>query len=332
MRYFRYFFTAALMVAAFFVISSEFRGVYYDIPLLFKTANKPLLIFLVIFQGLNYLGGGWLSQTLLGISGFKVRLRDAFRIAILQVSGTHIAPFFGELIAIFYSLKKLRVSSEAISFLIPAWIFFIGSSYILFFLIGLVLLPSLFLEFISLGGIAAIFMWLSVISVVFLILFQERGKYFLLVFNNFFKIINKISGFFLKKGFIKSGLPEKFISSFYQYLDFLSKNKRKIPQILFSSFLFYFGDIFTLYFAFLIFGFHPNFIVLILGYTVSLALTVAALVPGAPGVMEASLMLVFIKLGFPADIVLFASILFRIFTYWLPLPAGIFAYWKLKKQ
>jgi len=56
------------------------------------------------------------------------------------------------------------------------------------------------------------------------------------------------------------------------------------------------------------------------------------LIPGIPGVMEASLMMVFIKIGLPAHIVLFASLLFRIFSYWLPLPIGVFSYWRLKKN
>ncbi|PIR01913.1 MAG: hypothetical protein COV63_02515 [Candidatus Nealsonbacteria bacterium CG11_big_fil_rev_8_21_14_0_20_37_68] len=56
------------------------------------------------------------------------------------------------------------------------------------------------------------------------------------------------------------------------------------------------------------------------------------MIPGTPGVMEASLMVVFIKIGLPVHIVFFASLLFRIFTYWLPLPISVFSYWRLRKN
>ncbi len=317
MRYFRYIWVATLIIVAFLVVFPKLKEAYNDIPSLFKAADKSLIVFLLIFQGLNYLGGGWLFQTLSAVAGFKVRLVDTIKISVLSVVGTHIAPFFGGSIVTFYAFKKLKLPAAAISFLIPAWTFFTLSIYVLFFVISLVLLPSLFFEFISLKNIVIIFSGLVLILAIATILFKGKGKYLVAV-------ANKFTG--------RSAAVQKLIADFFKYLNFLPEHRHKILPILLSSFLFYAGDIATLYFAFLVFGFHPNFILLILGYALSLVLTAVAIIPGTPGVLEASLMIVFVKLGFPAHIVVFASLLFRLFTYWLPLPIGALVYWRLKNK
>jgi hypothetical protein len=71
MRYVRYFISVVFIIVAFFIISKEFKGIYYNIPLLFGEANKSLLFFLFLFQGINYLGDAWLSQILLAVAVSK---------------------------------------------------------------------------------------------------------------------------------------------------------------------------------------------------------------------------------------------------------------------
>jgi len=332
MRYLRYFISVIFLIIAFFVISKEFKGNYYNIPLLFKEADKFIIFFLFIFQGINYAGDGLLSQTLLNIAGFKVRLQDALKVAISGVVGNHVAPFIGGTIVTYYSYKKLGVPVAIISFLVSVWTIFVWSTYILFFLLSLLFLPNLFFKFVSPKIIFVILIALILILFIGFTLFRERGKYLIGILKIFSNPINIIIKIFNKKGLFNLEKFKKFISDFHQSFFFLSKNKNKIPQLLFFSLLFYFGDILTLYFSFLVFGFHPNFAMLIFGYSLSLILTIVTLVPGAPGVMEASLIVIFIGFGFPAHIVLFSSLLFRLFSYWLPLPFGILSYLRLKKS
>lgn len=149
MRYFRFFLTLLVIIIALLIIFPKSKEIYYNIPSLLKEANKTLLLFLVFFQTINYLGDSWLSHILLNIAGFKVRLRDNFKIAILGVIGNHVAPFVGGTTVTFYSYKKLKIPSAVISFLVFAWTLFIWLSYILFFFLSLLLLPSLFFKFIS---------------------------------------------------------------------------------------------------------------------------------------------------------------------------------------
>lgn len=331
MRYLRYFINVVLIIIAFLVILKEFRGTYYDIPLLFKEANKSIILFLVVFQGLNYLGDGLLSRILLTTSGFRVKLKDTLKIAVLGVVGYHFAPFVGGTIITYQTYKKLGVPTAVISFLVFSWTVFIWMTYIFFFLLSLLLLPNLIFDFVSSKIISAALFGVILISICGFILFRRRGKYLTWFLNILSKPINKIIKVFYKS-LSTSELFKKFIYDFRQCFHFLWRNKKKIPLALFSSLLFYFGDILTLYFSFLVFGFKPNFPLLIFGYTLSSVLSLLALGPGTPGIMEASLMIIFIKLGFPAHVVLFSSLLYRLFSYWLPLPIGIFSYFTFIKK
>jgi glycosyltransferase 2 family protein len=332
MRYLRYFLTIVLIIVAVFVIYPKFKNVYRDVPALLNEANKSLLFFLVIFQVINYLGDAWLAQTLLTIANFRVGFKNTLKVAILGVIGNHVAPFVGGTVVTYYFYKKLNVPAAIISFLVFAWTLFIWLISFFLFLVSLMFLPNLFFSLISLRNLFIIFIIIVTTSLLCYALFRKKSKHLISLFNIFSKLVNQIGLFFNKRNIFKPKFFEKFIFDFHQCLDLLLKNEREIPKLIISSLMFYLGDIATLYFSFLVFGYHANIALLVFGYTISIVLTVFTLMPGAPGVMEASLMMVFIKLGFPIHVVLFASILFRLFSYWLPLPIGLFPYLRLKKE
>jgi len=251
---------------------------------------------------------------------------------MLGVIGNHVAPFVGGTVVTYYFYKKLNVPVAIISFLVFPWTLFVWLISFFLFLISLLFLPNLFFSLISLRDIFILIIIIIAIILICHIAFRKRGKYLICFLNIFSKLTNRIGLFFNKRNIFKPRFFEKFISDFHQCLDLLLKNEREIPKLIISSLMFYLGDVATLYFSFLVFGYHTNIALLIFGYTISIVLTVFTLMPGAPGVMEASLMMVFIKLGVPVHIALFASLLFRLFSYWLPLPIGFFSYLKIKKE
>jgi uncharacterized protein (TIRG00374 family) len=330
-RYFKYLFGFILLVIAFFVIYPKFKGSYHDIPLLMKEANKTFLIFLVVSQGICYFGDGWLSKILLKIAGFNLKLKDTLKIAVLDVIGGQFIPIIGGSLITYFFYKKLKISSGAILFLITSWSIFTWISYFIFFLLSLIFLPKSFLHFIPQKSIFIILILVILLLILTYFLFKKRGKIFLSFLNFFVRIINKAGLFFRKKEVISPERPKIFLSEFYTSFDLILKNKIKIPQALLAAILFYIGDVSTLYFSFLVFGVHPNLAILIFGFTIGTVLPIFTLLAETPGVMEASLTLVFIGLGFPVHIALFSSLLFRLFSFWLPLPIGIFSYFKLKK-
>lgn len=331
-KYLRYILSAILIIGAVFVIYSKLKVSYSDIPLLFKEANKFFLVFLIASQGLCLISDGWLSKILLRIAGFNINLRDTIMVAILGVLGGQVAPFIGGTILTFYFYKKLKLPSSAILFLITSWTVFTTFFYFFFFIISLFFIPESYFFLIPQNVIIII----PIISVALLIfgysLLKNQGKNLISFINFLVKLINKIRVFFRKKETVASEKLRITISDFYNNFNLLKVNMRKIPILIMASLLFFSGNIATLYFSFLVFGFHANLAILIFGLTISLILTVFTLAPETPGIMEASLAIVFLSLGFPSHITLFSVLLYRIFSYWLPLPFGVFAYFKLKSS
>ncbi|MHB1376295.1 MAG: lysylphosphatidylglycerol synthase transmembrane domain-containing protein [Candidatus Humimicrobiaceae bacterium] len=330
-RYFKYILGLILIVIAFFIIYPKFKSSYHDIPFLMKEANKTFLLFLVLFQGICYFGDGWLSKILLKIAGFNLKLKDTLKIAVLDVIGGQFIPIIGGSLITYFFYKKFKISSGAILFLITSWTIFTCFSYLLFFLLSIIFLPKSFLHFIPQKNIFTILILIILLLILAYFLFKKRGKIFLSFLNFFVRIINRTGRFFKKKEIINIERPKIFVSDFYTSFDLLLTNKGKIPQALLAAILFYAGDVFTLYFSFLVFGFHPNLALLVFGFTIGTVLPIFTLLAETPGVMEASLTLTFIGLGIPVHIALFSSLLFRLFSFWLPLPIGIFSYFKLKK-
>jgi uncharacterized protein (TIRG00374 family) len=111
--------------------------------------------------------------------------------------------------------------------------------------------------------------------------------------------------------------------------ELISMNWGKAAKALALSLLFYMINISILYSAFFVFGFKANIPLLVLGFVLSAIVSILSLFPEAPGVMEASMVAVFISLGFPAHVSLFSVLLYRLVSYWLPMPFGFLVYLNL---
>jgi uncharacterized protein (TIRG00374 family) len=332
MKYFKYLRIAILFFVVLIIVYPRIKASYHEIPLLFGEANKGLFLFLALFQVGSYFGDGWLCRVIFEMANLKVKFSNILRVAVLDTFGNQIAPLVGATGITYFFYRKLKIPSGTILFLITTFAIFTFLSHFLFFLVSLIFLPKAFLNLIpvEIGPfIAAI---LIIFFVFIFIVLKNRGEIFANILRFFGKLINKIGGRFKKNFLVDEEKIKGFVNNFYQCFVILSKNKIKIPQALFAASVFYLSDILTLYFSFLVFGFHPNFAMMIFGYTISLLLGLLTFVPEDPGVMESSLTLSFVAIGFPVHISLFSSLLFRLFSYWLPLPLGILSYFSLKKK
>ncbi|MBI1888472.1 MAG: hypothetical protein HYS15_00845, partial [Candidatus Spechtbacteria bacterium] len=121
MRYIRYALVLALVIKASFVLYAKFKTTEFSLPLMLYEADKTFLFFVALSQIFCYIGDGWLSKILLEITGFKVKLKTAVQIAILDVLGNQLVPFVGANVVTYAFYKRLNVSLHAIVFLTTAW-------------------------------------------------------------------------------------------------------------------------------------------------------------------------------------------------------------------
>lgn len=83
---------------------------------------------------------------------------------------------------------------------------------------------------------------------------------------------------------------------------------------------------YTLYLCFAALGLHVPFVMAICGYCFSRLIANLPLSPGGIGEMEASSALFFATYGYPVGLIITATFLHRLITYWPPLAIGALAY------
>ena len=78
--------------------------------------------------------------------------------------------------------------------------------------------------------------------------------------------------------------------------------------------------------ALVAFGAHARPSEVLLAYVVAQALTLIPLTPGGLGFVESGLTTFLVLIGISADTALIATLLYRLVSFWLPIPVGAFAY------
>ena len=99
---------------------------------------------------------------------------------------------------------------------------------------------------------------------------------------------------------------------------------RRYPGALLGFAVFWAGDVTTLYAALRAFGVHPAVPSLVLAYATAYVVTVLPLPAGGSGGIEAGLAFSLNAVGIPLAQALLATLVYRVFTLWLPLaPAAL---------
>jgi len=317
----RYLWGVFLLLIGFIVISSQWKISLDNLKELIRSINIGYLILLPGLQVLAYVGDGWLTKIILETAGFKVKLKDTLRVAILDVFGSHFIPIIGPSAVTYYFYRKFNIPSPSLIFLVIAWTAITITVYAVFFILSLFFLPAAISRLPSentiflyiLGGVALLSVAVGLI----------KHKW-LGIKKLFIKLVaSKISD--------KQSL-ENFGFKFQETAAVFFRRKANLAKAISAGALFYLADVATLYVAFLAFGFKLPLPILVAGFTFSMILPIFTLIPEAPGVAETALVVSFVGLGVPSHGALLAALLFRIFAYWLPLPLGIISFFQLKKR
>jgi uncharacterized membrane protein YbhN (UPF0104 family) len=72
----------------------------------------------------------------------------------------------------------------------------------------------------------------------------------------------------------------------------------------------------------------------LLAYVVAQAFAIIPITPGGVGFVDAGLTTLLALVGVPADTALIATLLYRLFSFWLPIPIGVFAWagWRTTRR
>lgn len=267
----------------------------------------------------QYFGDGWLSQILLKITGHKIDLKTTIKIASIDVLAAHILPIgeAGVIAMAAYFYKKLGVSNQNIIFLTIAWGLITNIVLVIFLLIAMLFLPRLPNVPIHLPDLVKLVVSVAVIALLFTLISRKF-------------ILNQLA-----KRFATNKIYQEikvFIQNLGQHGDNITKNKMLTAQAAAAALVYYSANIASLYFCFLAFDIMPNIAIVTFAYLLSLVASFITLAPAGIGASEATMILIFLQFGINPAIATASVLAFRLFTFWLPIPAGLLAYLSLKKQ
>lgn len=86
--------------------------------------------------------------------------------------------------------------------------------------------------------------------------------------------------------------------------------------------------------ALVAFGAHARPSEVLLAYVVSQALAIVPITPGGVGFVDLGLTAMLVLIGVPADTAVISTLLYRLFSFWLPIPLGLFAWtgWRISRR
>lgn len=91
-------------------------------------------------------------------------------------------------------------------------------------------------------------------------------------------------------------------------------------------------QIITIYVIALTIGEHIPMTIVVIVFTLTKFLSMITIIPGALGVFEGSMTLMFISFGIPSAIAISVTLIFRAFSFWLPMPIGWLLYRHYQRQ
>lgn len=276
------------------------------------------LILALISQTGQYLGDGWLSKTLLKMIGIPMSFVNTVRIASLNVFAAHLLPVgqAGAIATIYYFYKKLGVKDHHYIFLSLSWSSITSFTLFMILTVALVSLPRL--PNLPLHVPDAVIVFLAVLTLISIPIVTGRKHLWPRVSN----YVKKLS---IYKGFIDFG---KNIS---YYRKSILSNKILLVQAFIAAFIYYLTNVATLIFSFLTFGSLPDLSVITVAYALSLIAGLISLAPGGIGATEATMVLIFLQFNVDPTLTIAATLLFRLISFWLPIPAGAISYLSLKR-
>lgn len=301
---------------------------------IFRRAKMEFILLALAAECLRYLGVALHTQIIVGFLGQRIALLPtlAAMVAGSSVNRLLSAGGIGGMYVRYRYLEKNDLSLGSVSVL-----FFLQNIISALVLLGTFILGLLYL--LSHRGLTLQEVLASGVIVVAVLgalgylvrLYQEREKLEKILLSLYRKVSGFFGRLFRRRFFSEAGLKTT-IRRLYQSISVARNHPSEVLGAFACGALTLFADILCLYFAFSALGFeiHPGTVVV--GYTVANYAGAISMLPDGIVVTEGSLALVYSSLAVPQKIAAMAILIFRLISYWLPIPLGFLALWTLRRR
>jgi uncharacterized protein (TIRG00374 family) len=124
----------------------------------------------------------------------------------------------------------------------------------------------------------------------------------------------------------------KVLEAAHQHVIFSWSCRRELLSPLLCLWMLYPVRIAMLWVCFAAFGSPASLGLLWTGYSVALLISFLTFLPTTLGVFELTMVGTFSTLGVSTELATAVTLLYRAFTYWAPIPLGLFAWWNLQRR
>jgi len=114
--------------------------------------------------------------------------------------------------------------------------------------------------------------------------------------------------------------------------EFIKSKKKDLIKPLFFQAMVILADTFTALLLFYGFGFRPNFFIVLVSMVLTKIVAVTSISPGALVIFEGAMVLFYSSFNIPLQLAIMVTLLFRVLSFWLPMPFGLFLYKHLSKN
>lgn len=318
MKFLRFLLILIVVSIAVWQLSPHLRD-FKQIYQLRSKINYFWLVLAILSQSGQYIGDGWLSQILLKVTKTRMSFINTVRIASMNVFAANLLPVgqAGALATAYYFYKKLGVTNQNFIFLSLCWTTITTTTLLIIFTFSLITLqeiPSLGFSYKAIALIILLFILVvAVLSYISQTIVWPRVKH----------LIEK-AAIYREFALFKKNFPN-FKQAIYE-------NKTSFYKAFIAAFIFYLSSISTLIFSFLTFGVFVPFPVATIAYALSFVAGWITLAPAGIGATEATMILIFLQFNFPPAEAVAGTLLFRIISFWIPIPTGLISYISLKKS
>lgn len=321
-----------LFVAGLYLLIPRLVGMEQVLKLIFKV-NPFYLILAILVEFVSYCAAAWLLGIILLRLGHKIRFWERFKIGSIAAFSIHFFPLgsLGQGAVDYFFLRRRDVPSGSIFIMLILRIIFTYAAFLLLFLVGLILVPTVPSLPFSPKLVSGILFLMGAFIVIYLVYLYHHRTRFLRVWTKYFGKINRIL-LFLKRKPVSEQKQEDIFGDIYSGIGLFGNKKRTSAMALFAGVLYWLGDIFCLYFVFKGFGYVVPLGVLFFAYGVGTLAGLISMVPGGVVVTEGFLSLAFAALGVPISTAVTVILVFRFFSFWIWIPVGLFSFITLIKN
>lgn len=313
-----------------YFLATQWIGLEQIMKVLQK-ADLKIFILAILAEVVAYSGTGLLIYSILDNIKIKtINFITSFKLGTITALAIHSLPVsvLGEAAFNYYLLRKKQVPTGKILGLLVTRLIF---SYSAFFVIlgGALLVMPTFADVSTAGKIA------SLVVLLFLIIGIIFARNLYLNFQRFQVVMGKIVSFLdrIKKRLLnRSRLTEKqkkwVIKDIHHGFSPLDSPFSFLKQTGIAA-IYWIGDMSTLFLVLLSLGVFLNPAKLIVAYGVATTLGAISFIPGGLGVIEGALGLMLVNLGVPVEITITAVIGYRLISFWLMIPVGVYSTYSL---